>query len=81
MNREKLCFFNLKPGFCSELCARARGGTYIEVKGKEVEITEINFLCIHKKLRSKRLAPMLIREITRRVNLRGGKQGEQLAAP
>lgn len=31
---------------------------------------EINFLCVHKKLRSKRLAPVLIREITRRVNLR-----------
>ncbi len=32
---------------------------------------EINFLCAHKKLRSKRLAPVLIKEITRRVNLRG----------
>lgn len=41
------------------------------VKGKELNLAEINFLCIHKKLRSKRLAPMLIREITRRVNLRG----------
>lgn len=30
---------------------------------------EINFLCVHKKLRSKRLAPVLIREVTRRVNL------------
>ena len=33
-------------------------------------VVEINFLCVHKKLRSKRLAPVLIREITRRVNLR-----------
>jgi len=32
---------------------------------------EINFLCVHKKLRSKRVAPVLIREITRRVNLHG----------
>jgi glycylpeptide N-tetradecanoyltransferase len=32
-------------------------------------MVEINFLCIHKKLRSKRLAPILIQEITRRVNL------------
>ncbi|KAJ3377648.1 hypothetical protein HDU92_008089 [Lobulomyces angularis] len=32
-------------------------------------IVEINFLCVHKKLRSKRLAPVLIKEITRRVNL------------
>jgi len=28
-------------------------------------------LCVHKKLRSKRLAPLLIKEITRRVNLTG----------
>jgi glycylpeptide N-tetradecanoyltransferase len=34
-------------------------------------MVEINFLCIHKKLRSKRLAPVLIKEITRRVNLTG----------
>ena len=32
-------------------------------------MAEINFLCVHKKLRSKRMAPVLIREITRRVNL------------
>lgn len=30
---------------------------------------EINFLCVHKKLRHRRLAPVLIKEITRRVNL------------
>lgn len=29
---------------------------------------EINFLCVHKRLRTKRLAPVLIKEITRRVN-------------
>mmetsp|Transcript_14716 Transcript_14716/g.16848 ORF Transcript_14716/g.16848 Transcript_14716/m.16848 type:complete len:435 (+) Transcript_14716:154-1458(+) len=34
-------------------------------------MVEINFLCVHKKLRSKRLAPVLIKEITRRVNLTG----------
>lgn len=32
---------------------------------------EINYLCIHKKLRSKRLAPVLIQEITRRVRRTG----------
>lgn len=31
--------------------------------------TEINFLCVYKKLRSHRLAPVLIKEITRRVNV------------
>jgi len=32
-------------------------------------MAEINYLCVHKKLRAKRLAPVLIKEITRRVNL------------
>eukprot|EP01098_Paradermamoeba_levis_P004576 TRINITY_DN1959_c0_g1_i1.p1 TRINITY_DN1959_c0_g1~~TRINITY_DN1959_c0_g1_i1.p1 ORF type:complete len:412 (-),score=110.65 TRINITY_DN1959_c0_g1_i1:26-1261(-) len=41
----------------------------IAVYGKEIDMVEINFLCVHKKLRAKRLAPLLIREITRRVNL------------
>jgi len=36
-----------------------------------IQMVEINFLCVHKKLRSKRLAPVLIKEITRRVNLSG----------
>jgi glycylpeptide N-tetradecanoyltransferase len=35
-----------------------------------MDMAEINFLCVHKKLRAKRLAPVLIKEITRRVNLR-----------
>ncbi len=34
-------------------------------------MVEINFLCVHKKLRSKRVAPVLIKEITRRVNMVG----------
>ncbi|KAG0303746.1 glycylpeptide N-tetradecanoyltransferase [Dissophora globulifera] len=34
-------------------------------------MVEINFLCIHKKLRSKRLAPVLIKEVTRRTHLEG----------
>ena len=36
-----------------------------------MEVAEVNFLCVHKKLRSKRLAPVLIKEITRRVNHTG----------
>ena len=35
---------------------------------KIVEMAEINFLCVHKKLRAKRLTPMLIKEVTRRIN-------------
>jgi glycylpeptide N-tetradecanoyltransferase len=33
-------------------------------------MAEINFLCVHKQLRANRLAPVLIQEITRRVNHR-----------
>lgn len=43
----------------------------LNVYQKRQKMVEINFLCVHKKLRSKRLAPVLIREITRRVNLTG----------
>lgn len=31
-------------------------------------MAEVNFLCVHKKVRKHRLAPVLIKEITRRVN-------------
>mmetsp|Transcript_42469 Transcript_42469/g.51515 ORF Transcript_42469/g.51515 Transcript_42469/m.51515 type:complete len:430 (-) Transcript_42469:457-1746(-) len=41
----------------------------IAVDGTTKSMAEINFLCVHKKLRSKRLAPVLIKEVTRRVNL------------
>ena len=34
-------------------------------------MAEINFLCVHHKLRSYRLAPVLIKEITRRINICG----------
>jgi glycylpeptide N-tetradecanoyltransferase len=43
----------------------------VNVYEREIKVVEVNFLCIHKKLRSKRLAPVLIKEITRRVNLTG----------
>lgn len=45
--------------------------TELRVRGERLKVTEINFLCIHKKLRSKRLTPVLIKEITRRCYLRG----------
>ncbi|XP_039270658.2 glycylpeptide N-tetradecanoyltransferase 2-like [Styela clava] len=43
----------------------------IKVYEQVENMVEINFLCVHKKLRAKRVAPVLIKEITRRVNLRG----------
>ena len=45
--------------------------TKIRARKNALDVVEINFLCIHKKLRSKRLAPVLIKEITRRCNLLG----------
>ncbi|KAK6074112.1 hypothetical protein SCUP234_08439 [Seiridium cupressi] len=43
----------------------------IGVRKNIIHASEVNFLCIHKKLRSKRLAPVLIKEVTRRCNLEG----------
>ncbi|KAJ9092808.1 hypothetical protein QFC21_006684 [Naganishia friedmannii] len=43
----------------------------VKVRNSAFKAAEINFLCAHKKLRNKRLAPVLIKEITRRVNLKG----------
>jgi len=56
---------NKLVGFISAVPANIR------MYNKEKNMVEINFLCVHKKLRSKRLAPVLIREITRRVNIQG----------
>lgn len=43
--------------------------TMVSIDNKEVKSCEINFLCVHKKLREHRLAPVLIKEVTRRVNI------------
>ncbi|XP_073064517.1 glycylpeptide N-tetradecanoyltransferase 1-like [Primulina eburnea] len=41
----------------------------IRVRETVVLMAEVNFLCVHKKLRSKRLAPVMIKEVTRRIHL------------
>ncbi|XP_041990302.1 glycylpeptide N-tetradecanoyltransferase 1-like [Salvia splendens] len=41
----------------------------IRVRDTVVLMAEVNFLCVLKKLRSKRLAPVMIKEVTRRVHL------------
>jgi glycylpeptide N-tetradecanoyltransferase len=43
----------------------------LRVRGNAFQASEINYLCIHKKLRSKRLAPVLIKEVTRQCHLKG----------
>lgn len=73
------------PGWCKEwhvgvrVEATGKLVAFISAIPVELEVrsvtsvaaVEVNFLCIHKRLRSKRLAPLMIREITRRVHLKG----------
>lgn len=40
----------------------------LRVRKNVLKAAEVNFICVHKKLRSKRLAPVLIKEITRLCN-------------
>ncbi|KAL0071326.1 glycylpeptide N-tetradecanoyltransferase [Marasmius tenuissimus] len=43
----------------------------LRVRNHQFMAAEINYLCVHKKLRSRRLAPVLIKEVTRQVHLKG----------
>jgi len=71
----------LPPGYKKDWLFGVRGGkknklfgfisgipVHMNVNGKPLKMAEINFLCVHKSLRTKRLAPVLIKEVTRRVN-------------
>jgi len=62
----RACKSNKLVAFISAVPANVR----VQSTAK-LDVVEINFLCVHKKLRSKRLAPVLIKEITRRVNQAG----------
>ncbi|TVY16767.1 Glycylpeptide N-tetradecanoyltransferase [Lachnellula arida] len=43
----------------------------LRVREKDLKASEVNFMVVHKKLRSRRLAPLLIKEITRLCHLQG----------
>jgi glycylpeptide N-tetradecanoyltransferase len=43
----------------------------VKIYDKIIPQIEINLLCVNKKFRNKRLAPVMIKEVTRRTNLRG----------
>ena len=43
----------------------------LNVEGKTVKVTEVNFLCVKKQYRSKSMASVLIKEVVRRSNLLG----------
>ena len=56
----------------------------VNVNGHKLRVAEINFLCVHKKLRSKRLAPLLIKASHTRCRVPGfGKcaQSMKIAQP
>lgn len=70
------------PGYHKQWLFGVRGGkknklfgfisgipVHTKVRANDVTMAEINFLCVHKSLRTKRLATVLIKEVTRRVNL------------
>ncbi|KAI4379552.1 hypothetical protein MLD38_005833 [Melastoma candidum] len=50
-------------GFITGIPARTR------IRGEVINMAEINFLCIPKELRSRRLTPVLIKEVVRRFRL------------
>jgi glycylpeptide N-tetradecanoyltransferase len=47
----------------------------IRVNENVMDMAKVSMLCVHKKLRSKRLAPVMIKELTRRVQLENIWQG------
>lgn len=49
--------------------------TRTQVNRHELDLVEVNFLSVNKKLRKKRLAAILIKEIIRRYELKGYYQG------
>ena len=40
----------------------------LNVEGKPIKLTEVNFLCVHKDYRNHYMASVLIREVVRRSN-------------
>ena len=38
---------------------------HVRVQGERIAVGEVNFLCVHSKLRNKRITPVLIKEIVR----------------
>ncbi|KAM9426093.1 glycylpeptide N-tetradecanoyltransferase 2-like isoform 2-T2 [Pholidichthys leucotaenia] len=46
----------------------------VRIYEMERRVVQVKFLCVHKKLRLKRMTPVLIRELTRRVNQQGIRQ-------
>lgn len=53
---------------CGLICGKVMK---MQVNKNKLDLVEINLLCVHPKLRNKRMTPILITEITRLFNLKG----------
>ena len=42
----------------------------VHIQGTDITLAEIDFLCVKRELRSRRLAPVLIQEVSRRIHMR-----------
>ena len=42
----------------------------VYIHGTDISLAEINFLCVKKEFKSRRLAPVLIQEVSRRIYMR-----------
>ncbi|AYV78241.1 MAG: N-myristoyltransferase [Edafosvirus sp.] len=49
--------------------------TNLQVNDNIIKAGEVNFLCVHPELRAKGMAPLLIKELNRRLNLQNIYQG------
>ena len=49
--------------------------TKLSINNNEINMAKVCFLCVKKEFRKKRLTPVLIKEITRRINLKNIWQG------
>ena len=49
--------------------------TKISINNTEIIMAKVDFLCVKKEFRNRRLTPVLIQEITRRINLKNIWQG------
>ncbi|KAF0993176.1 hypothetical protein HZS_824 [Henneguya salminicola] len=66
------CIIGIRQKETGELVATiAATPDELTIRGKTIRIMLVDFLCVQQKLRSKRISPVLIKEITRLSNLRG----------
>lgn len=69
---KKELFFGIRDSSTNNLLGFISGIVLtLIVEGKHVDATEVNFLCVNKKLRKLHMAAILIREVVRRSNLMG----------